>query len=78
MHREITAFLQHVQGISASDNNNLYRLLSLLRSDLFYNNKKQTNKKKKFFLLINIIMTILSLDKLKVIAKKGGIKDYEK
>ena len=48
--------------IAANDNSNLYTLLSLLKSDLLRNNKN-----------IYINMIILSLDELKVIAKKRGI-----
>ena len=48
--------------IAANDNSNLYTLLSLLKSDLLRNNKN-----------IYINMIILSLDELKVIAKKRGV-----
>ena len=48
--------------IAANDNSNLYTLLSLLKSDLLRNNKN-----------IYTNMIILSLDELKVIAKKRGI-----
>ena len=48
--------------IAANDNSNLYTLLSLLKSDLLRNNKN-----------IYINMIILSLDELRVIAKKRGV-----